>query len=108
MKSSDGVVLWSRPIQGGEESQLEHMPKLRYDEAWTASAAGIYFVRNEARRSAIQFYDFALRSARHVAWIAERPLPLGGLGLSVSDDGRWMLFAHSDRAESDVMLMERP
>jgi hypothetical protein len=32
------------------------------------------------------------------------PTPLGGLGLAVSRDERWLLFTQTDETEADVML----
>jgi Tol biopolymer transport system component/DNA-binding winged helix-turn-helix (wHTH) protein len=107
VKQTGGVQLWWRPIDGGEEAPVTGMPLLRYDEPWTTTAFGVFIVRTVDGRSSVQFYDWETRSLRRVAWLAERPLPLGGLGLSVSADGRTLLFAHEERVESDIMLVDR-
>jgi Tol biopolymer transport system component/DNA-binding winged helix-turn-helix (wHTH) protein len=107
VKQQDGVQLWSRPIAGGEETAIRGVPLLRYDEPWATSSSGVYVVRTIGGRTSVQFYDWSVDALRHVAWLADRPLPLGGLGLSVSADGRTLLFAHQEHSESDVMVIDR-
>ena len=53
----------------------------------------------------VRFFDFEARQLRQVAIITNdvvRNTP----GLSVSQDGRQILWAQIDRVESDVMLVE--
>jgi Tol biopolymer transport system component len=35
-------------------------------------------------------------------------MPGGGLGLSVSRDGRWLLYTQANDAQSDIMVMDNP
>jgi hypothetical protein len=39
-----------------------------------------------------------------VAVLPKTPTPGGGLGISVSRDGRWLLYTQMGEAESDIML----
>jgi Tol biopolymer transport system component len=105
VKEAQGVALWSKPIQGGAEQPLENMPGLTYSDAWTATAAGIYYTTSPPGSSSIHFYDFATRATRHIAQLPNEPIPAGGLGLSVSQGGRWALYTRANDAQSDIMLM---
>ncbi len=105
-KEEDGVRLWARPVLGGDESPIPNMPLLGYDDAWATSPAGIYFTTRADGRTAVYLYEFDSGAARRLRWIDHSPMPLGGLGLSVSPDNRWLLFARADAGESDIMLID--
>ncbi len=106
VKAPEGVTLWTRRIEGGEERPLDNMPRLRYDDGWVASSTGIYFITSATGRAALHVYDFATRTTRRLGWIARTPMPLGGLGLSVSPDERWLLLGLVDEAQSDLMWVD--
>ena len=66
---------------------------------------GIYFVpkcRILPARTSIQFFNFATKKIRSITTI-ERPL---WYYLSVSPDGRWILYSQIDQETSDLMLVE--
>lgn len=102
-----GVTLWSRNVNGGPEAPLEGLPTLAYADSWTATPSGIYFfakVENEA--AALHVYDFTTRTTRRLVSLPHAPTPLGGLGISVSRDGRWLLYTLSGESQSDILLAQ--
>jgi hypothetical protein len=98
-----GVELWSKPIEGGVEIPLDGMPLLRPCDAWTATPLGIYYTSSGSGSPSISFYDFASHHARVVRPLQGSPAALGGLGISVSKDERWLLYTRSERSEADIM-----
>jgi hypothetical protein len=89
------------PTEGGEESQvLESV----YARAFEVVKEGIYFIPrpNSEGRYAIQFFDFGTGKAKPIAMI-EKP---AFSNLSVSPDGRWILYTQLDQLDSDLMLVE--
>ena len=62
---------------------------------------GIFFVAPRKER-VIQFLDFSSRTTRSVAEL-EKPLKAG---LSMSPDGRYLLYAQIEESDSDLMLVE--
>ena len=89
------------PVSGGEESQV--LPSVA-TRAFSLVNDGIYFIAEPSadRKSFIQFLSFATGTVKTVA-------PLSGSsaeGLSVSPDGRSLLFSQLDEAGSDLMLVE--
>jgi hypothetical protein len=104
VKESKDVALWSKTVNGGEEAPLEGMPKLTYTENWTATPQGIYYTDSTSNPPSINLYDFASRAKKRVLRLPQRPTPGGGL--SVSSDGRWLLYAQTDDEQSDIMLAE--
>lgn len=104
----DGVVLWTKPIDGDARKRLDGMPKLRYDDAWTATANGIYYTDSSSQPIIVNFYDFATHTTRRVMTLKQSPVPGAGPGISVSPDGHWLLYPQIDDEQSEIMLGPEP
>jgi Tol biopolymer transport system component/DNA-binding winged helix-turn-helix (wHTH) protein len=102
VKERDNVAVWSRPLNGGEDEPLKNMPSFNAEESWTATSDGIYYTSSRSTPAAINFYDFSRRSAKRLSSLPQAPTPGGGL--SVSPDGRWLLYTETDDAQSDIMV----
>jgi len=68
---------------------------------WTLVPGGIYFVPAAAPRS-MRYFDFA---TKHIRTVFELDKDFDG-GLSVSPDGRWILYSQVEELDSDIMLVE--
>jgi len=88
------------PGQSGTESEVEGLPRLSHSGLWTLSSGGIYFVPADAPKS-LRYFDFATRQVRP---IFEVDKDFGG-GLSISPDGRWILYSLVAE-NSDIMLVD--
>ena len=104
VQEPDGVVLWSKPVGGGPQAPLEAMPKVRYEDSWAATATGIYFTDSTSKPVNVNFYEFASRRTRRLMTLKQAPIPGGGPGISVSSDGRWLLYGQSGDESSEIML----
>jgi len=102
----DGVVLWSTRVSGGPEVRLEHIPKLRYDDVWTATRSGIYYTDVSSFPATVHFYDFATRTTRPRMTLKQAPVPAGAIAIDVSADGRWLLYSQVDDEQSEIMLVD--
>jgi len=89
------------PGQPATESEVDGLPRLRHSGLWTVSPGGIYFVPADAPKS-VRYFDFASKQIRPV-FEADKDL---GTGLSVSSDGRWILYSQVGDVISDIMLVE--
>ena len=87
--------------QPGMESEVDGLPPLRNSKVWTLSSGGIYFVPAEAPRS-VRYFDFASKQIRPIFEV-DRDL---GDGLSVSPDGRWIIYSQVGDVNSDIMLVD--
>jgi Tol biopolymer transport system component len=98
--------LWRVPVGGGEE-RLVPVPMTRRDNRfWEVVEKGIYFASGaESQKPVVQFYDFATGKATPV-FTAEKPLVFGYGGLSISPDGRYILFSQIDQSGSDIVLLD--
>jgi len=100
-KSFDDRRIWRAPSQGGEETEvLGPIFRCNFDVAQN----GIYFMSqpDSSKRHYIRFFSFATREIRDIAPI-ENP---GANYISVSPDGRSILYLKIDQEGSDLMLVE--
>jgi Tol biopolymer transport system component len=77
------------------------LPRVNNAGVWALSPGGIYFVPAEAPRS-LRYFDFATRQVRPIFEVDK----FFGSGLSVSPDGRWILYSLVGDVNSDIMLVD--
>ena len=87
--------------QPGTESEVDGLPRVRDSKLWALSPGGIYFVPAEAPRS-LRYFDFATRQIRPIFEVDKD----FDSGLSVSPDGRWILYSQNGDVSSDIMLVD--
>jgi Tol biopolymer transport system component len=100
-KSFDDRRIWRIPSQGGEETEvLGPIFRRNFD----VSKDGIYFMSqpDSSKKHFIRFFSFATREIKDITSI-ENP---GANYISVSPDGRWILYPKIDQEGSDLMLVE--
>jgi Tol biopolymer transport system component len=101
---SKDETLWTAPITGGDEERV--LDSLTAPHNFVVTDSGIYFVSGDAAdfpaNLSIKFFDFSSRETMPIHH-ADRPW---WLGLTLSPDGRWILFSQSDHLGSDLMLVE--
>lgn len=94
------------PVAGGEERQVPELLSAGYWRYWAVVNEGIYFVSPvPTARPAIKFFSFATRRVTQIGVLERDPLQ-GPPGLTVSPDGRWVLYSQADQSISDIMLVE--
>ncbi len=96
--SSHGLKRLALPPQLGTDSEVEGLPRLML---WTLSPGGIYFVPASSPKS-IRYFDFASKQIRSILEV-DRDF---GRGLSVSPDGRWLLYSQIGDVNADIMLVD--
>jgi hypothetical protein len=100
------TVLKQLPLKTGKPgsaSTVDGFPEL--GGPWTVVREGIYFVPAGAPRS-MQYFDFSTRQVRPVFEVQKDFV--GGTttgGLSVSPDGRWIMYSQIGDVNSDIMLV---
>jgi Tol biopolymer transport system component/DNA-binding winged helix-turn-helix (wHTH) protein len=98
-------AVWRMPVTGGAET-LVYQFSQPGGRLWTVMNEGLYFAgAAPSDRPTINFFNFSTGRVTPVMAL-EKGLSLGGPGLSVSPDGRWLLFSQVDRRGSDIMLLE--
>ena len=97
--------LWRVPATGGHEQQVLKSPRDGFQGYWTLTKDGIYYLDSTGAQSSIDFANYAApeRSVRvHV--LDHAPTLLSGL--SISPDGRWLIYADMAEAGSNISLVE--
>jgi Tol biopolymer transport system component/RIO-like serine/threonine protein kinase len=95
--------LWKVPVKGGEEALVLEQVQAMLWGYCGLTRKGIYFYN--AGTKAIEFYSFSTRKITSVVTPEGGPA-LTYPGLSVSPDGRWILYVQMDTVSSDIMLVE--
>ena len=97
--------LWRVPLAGGAEEQVLRSPANGFQGYWGLTQQGIYYLDTTNRPGEIRFAAFsALARSSLVHKLAAMPTPLAGL--SVSPDGRWLAYATTAEASSNITLIE--
>ena len=90
------------PLTGAfQEAPVSEVPAIADNTLWYVAPGGIYFVPADAPRS-VHYFDFSTKKIRK---IFEIPKDFSDT-LSVSPDGRWLLYAQQDQENADIMLVE--
>jgi eukaryotic-like serine/threonine-protein kinase len=106
VKSLMNTTVWRMSVDGGQPSKI--LEGLSNYLSLVIVQSGLFFVpaRETGAGFSLQFLSFATTKIKPVATF-EKPLYRGGLGgLSVSPDGRWILYTQFDQAGSELMLVE--
>jgi Tol biopolymer transport system component len=91
--------LWRLPVSGGDPVKvLDGVVWFN----WHLAEKGIYYIDRLGGESRLQYLNFATGKATTIA----RNLGEIGAGLTVSPDGRTILFTRVDSSGDDLMLVE--
>jgi Tol biopolymer transport system component len=96
------LEIWSTPVSGGESTHVIGPIEGALAGAWVVDSAGIYFIEPAWR---IVYHQFATGRATPIVTLGKDAM-VANPGLTLSPDGRWLLFAQRDRSTSDIMLVE--
>jgi Tol biopolymer transport system component/DNA-binding winged helix-turn-helix (wHTH) protein len=117
MESPDGQYLyyarlrgeagiWRIPVAGGAETPVLDHHQAGLTRQWAVTPQGIWFVTAEAaKRPLIEFYRFGAGRVT-IAATLDNPPPPGFSGLTISPDGRRLLWTQMDQVNSDITLAE--
>jgi len=98
--------LRSVATSGGDEQPINGIPLTPgHPDTWTPTRAGIYFLDQNTKPPSIQLFNLTTRRLQHVTDIQDE-VPYWGGGPSLSADGKILIWAEANPAESDIMLVE--
>jgi Tol biopolymer transport system component/DNA-binding winged helix-turn-helix (wHTH) protein len=96
------LEIWTTPVSGGESTRVLGPIEGALAGAWVPDASGIYFIEPAWR---IVYHQFSTGRATTIVTLGKDAMVVNP-GLTLSPDGRWLLFAQRDRSTSDIMLVE--
>ncbi|HLK64506.1 MAG TPA: protein kinase [Bryobacteraceae bacterium] len=91
--------VWRVPVAGGDPVKVVQGV---VNIAFALSKTGIFYIDQDSGDTRLQFYDFATGKPHTIA----RNLGEVGQGLSVSPDGRTILYSRMSPPVSDLMLVD--
>jgi Tol biopolymer transport system component len=101
----DITGIWRVPVEGGEESQALDVSTLGL---WALTDQGIcFFDLKNPTGLALKFYSFGTGKTTLLRQFPkDTRIDALSTALTVSPDGRWILYPQFDQAGSDLMLVE--
>lgn len=98
--------IWSIPADGGPERPVPELSEAGYWRSWGLLNEGIYFISKEpGPLQTIRFFNFATRRITPLLAV-DKPALWWQAGLTISRDGRSLLFAQLDHSIDEIMMME--
>jgi len=99
----DSAGIWKMPVQGGEEKRVLDQPSGGTAwRNWVLAQNGIYFLNETNPNATVSFFDFDTHKIIPL-WTLTKP---PGKGLSVSIDGRSILYVQNEFLQSNLMLVK--
>jgi Tol biopolymer transport system component/DNA-binding winged helix-turn-helix (wHTH) protein len=95
--------LWRRPVQGGTEQKILDGPSVGNQNYWTLFGNDLYVLSGSNERSLLKF-DPDTRQTNLVYTLEHDPAPFAGL--TISPNGKHLLFAELLEAKSNITLVE--
>jgi Tol biopolymer transport system component len=98
--------IWRMPTAGGAEESVFDFHQKNYSRVWAITGEGVYFaVASSNTQSTIKFFSFSTRTEKTIAEL-DRILPSSVSGLTISPDGRFLLFPLFAKRGSDLMMID--
>jgi len=98
--------LWRVSTEGGAEEPVAELAEAGAWRSWCVTANGIYYTAFSVQPPfQIKFFDFATRQTKAVNKVEKSPITYYS-NLSVSPDGKKILYARQDQSASSIMLAE--
>ena len=103
----DNQAVCSVSAAGGDEQCLSGLPAIRYEysNSWELGRTGLYFINPGSPRPGIDFFEFASAQIVRILDMPGGPVPWGGR-LTLSPDGRRLVYPQLDAIASDIMLVD--
>jgi Tol biopolymer transport system component/DNA-binding winged helix-turn-helix (wHTH) protein len=99
--------IWAVPVGGGQEKPVPELSGAGYWRSWGVNPLGVYYVADKSidGKYVVNLFRFESRRVVKLAHMTAMPLWLTG-GLSLSSDGRQLLYAQLDQVVNDVVMIE--
>ena len=98
----DQVGLFRMPVEGGTEEQIASVPP---PQDWQLAPDAIYYFQPVGQEYVVQKVD--PHSLKATEALRLPPGTTGGTNnFTVTPDGRWLIFVHSDQMVSELMMID--
>lgn len=98
--------LWSVGVDGGDEKPIPELSEAGAWRSWTVTPNGVYYTAFAFQIPLhIEFFDLAHEQTRRIVTVDKMPLAYYA-NLTVSPDGKRILYARQDQTGAGIMLAE--
>lgn len=105
-KGGGKAGLWSVNADGSGEQPVSELAEAGIWRSWFVAANGVYYTAFSAQPPfRVKFFDFATQETKEIIRVAKAPLSYYQ-NLSVSPDGKKILYARRDQSASAIILAE--
>jgi Tol biopolymer transport system component/DNA-binding winged helix-turn-helix (wHTH) protein len=104
-RANRGEQLWSASANGGDERPVMGMPILASSDQVVPARAGLYFIDGYAIPPTLNLFNPATQQIQRLSKLGGQVADWG-TGLSVSANGRTLVYAQSDLSVGDIVLVE--
>ncbi len=104
VKSLTGRGIWRLPLAGGEEELLPELASVMPFRCWAMARDGIYYAESQPS-PVLKFFRFQDRKTSVVTGLPNLPAR-AERGLSVSADGRLILYMQVDSTRHEIMVAQ--
>ena len=87
---------------GQKDGGVQVLPAIRHVSMYWVTEQGVYFVPN-ATRNTIQFLRFSTGKIEKIVELGKE----AWFGLTVSPDGRWLVYSEIEQSGSNLMLVDK-
>ena len=101
----EGSGVWRIPVSGGAEERVAELAGYQHTRYFDIAPDGIYFVNDRNTPHPIEFFSFRTHKVSRVAELDGR-LVNGTPGLTVSPDGKWIVYARVDYDSTDIYMVD--
>jgi Tol biopolymer transport system component len=104
LRLSAKTEIWTMGTDGTGEAPVAGLPPFSWP-AWDLTAKGIYYYDSLPPSKEILFFDFATGRSHVAARTPGRPAPFI-TSLSVSPDGKELVYAEQEKSSADIVLVD--
>jgi Tol biopolymer transport system component/DNA-binding winged helix-turn-helix (wHTH) protein len=105
----DNKGIWQVPVDGGPETQIVDDPPGDYWGYFAVGPDGLYFIADTGtppkHKPGFKFFDSATRKITVMGDMEKGPYE-GAPGLSVSPDGKYLIYVQVDEVRNNLMMAE--
>jgi Tol biopolymer transport system component len=98
--------LWRSNTDGSAQEEVKGFPRLKLlGDKWLPFGTGIYYLTDVKDKTELDYFDLKTNKTQRIT-VPERVPPLWMGQMSISSDGRWLVYPQVDEHASNLMMIE--
>jgi Tol biopolymer transport system component len=105
LQTANGAEVWSVSVNGGDERSVTGLPTLLWGDQWVPAQYGLYFIDGRSMPPTLNLFETASGRIKRIVQLKGQVSDWGS-GLSISGDGKTLVYAERDVVNGDIILVE--